>query len=1732
VSVDHTALGWLRDEIAESLGQAKDALERYAEGSGELDHIHNCAEILHQIGGVLGMLGLRGVSLLTDEMESLARELVHERVALRGDACHQLMRGIAQLPEYIEFVRTDNRDNPLLLEPLLNDLRGVRGAAGLSKNFLFSPELWAPLPPAPSDAVALDDETLRAEAARLRAFFQRGLVGWFRDAPPAEGIALITAVIFRTFVLVGVGEARRLWWVAAGVATALRHGELEVSPVVKRLVGRLDGELKRLVEEGEGSLGVGAPEELLKQLLYYVALASSDEGPNPAIREAFRLDGLLLHADQRSDAAGALAGPGAEALRNVAGALRNDLSGVTDSLDTFVRDEGSATGALVPHSDTLHRIAGTLGVLKLAGPRRSVLDQAAAIRRFGDERSPPTDEELIEVARALVTVDKTLEHLGAQGVVEPGSASDDRASLTGVEWRLLLCAVLVECEAELTTVKDAIASFVADPDEYEGLTQIPARLGQVVGGLRMLSLARAADALQRWHQFVQATFINKRSIPHPDALDAFADTIVNLEGYFEAVRAARPDADTLLGRVDLAVCSLDAWWPDSADSSASGPVDVPLVENALDVDATQLNPAIPEGLLEDLQRAKDLLERLDDDYVAPPSERSPTSTQSAAASATDVDDPEILRVFVEEAARLQADLAECVSALASNAANAERLVTLRRHFHSLKGSGHAVGAALIAEFAWAIENLLNRVIEKLVPHNARITGLIEEACVVLPDLVSAFVSPGVPPPDIKVVVERAEELGRAQAPATGLERIVAEEAKRHLEALEELLGTASNGDAELAASLHAPLMRIVSALHAGADAAGVVDIATLTGELEVYLASLRQAAEDGRYQPRGTIGMTLVHDCCRALREAIDTLGVGGDGAVIGMPALLTRIGVLSGSLTTAPESSRDPTRTLPAVAERFESPAEDLSSPEPTSGSARVRLTESVRGVDHGSLMPLWDSPDVTDDEDDELRGLFLDEALELLESADAALIQWIAHPEQLETVASFHRKIHTLKGGARLAGLDPVGDLAHALESVLMLVGQRSVLASEPLYELLQRANDRLGSALDRVRAGESLPDMDPVIRELDGFVGGQVADARLADGNMGPLDDELDAGATKGAVDPAADVATHHERISVGAELLVRLESHAGEISIAHSQIDRAVSEVHQNLKEMERTIDRLHDQLARLAIETRSQRFHLHKPRHYGLEPAPGSGDVDPEAAAPDAAIVQLSHALAESVQDLSSIQSSLEGLTRDSQASLSRQADATNELQQGLLHTRMLPISRLTPRLHRIVRETARELGKSAELVVEGDETRIDRAVLGRVQAPLEHMLRNAVDHGIEPPATRARVGKNVFGRITLSIYGEGHEVVIEVSDDGKGFDRGAIRGAAIQHGLLEDGASVSDDTLFRLTLEPALSTAQGVTQISGRGVGMDVVNTEVRALGGSVQIVSDPGTGTTIKVCLPFTLSVSQVFLVSASGGTFAIPLQFVEAVVRLRPAEVDALLDTPGAELEHGGSIYRFVPLTRLLDLPNDRYPSDAAQIPVVFVRSGEGRMAVLVDTLSGRQELVVKSLGRQLAVIGWYAGAAILGDGKVVLVLDVPALTARELPPALGAGVPTEPTQMTSAPPTILVVDDSITARRVTDRLLTRNGMRVVTARDGLEALAALRDTTPDLMLLDIEMPRMDGFEVVQALRDNPHAEDLPVIVISTHTGVKHTERARQIGVDKYLGKPFDERELLETINAMLSR
>ncbi len=816
-----------------------------------------------------------------------------------------------------------------------------------------------------------------------------------------------------------------------------------------------------------------------------------------------------------------------------------------------------------------------------------------------------------------------------------------------------------------------------------------------------------------------------------------------------------------------------------------------------------------------------------------------------------------------------------------------------------------------------------------------------------------------------------------------------------------------------------------------------------------------------------------------------------------------------------------------------------------------------------------------------------FLEEVDGLLDDIENALQVWRDEPSDVSQGETLNRVLHTLKGSARMAGLSLLGDLSHDLEALILREESQLRDGEAGVFDQLFARYDELVSIVEWVKSGDGItaaeagvePEVASVaeFESLEPSVSATTPDLpeeEILEGEA--LEDEVPADEMRDAevlieeaalpepasteleqtVDlPAALIprpepavaapsparakpaVAVQESVKIPAQVLDDLVNLAGEASIARGRVEQGVGESAAALDEMEETITRLRNQVRQLGRQTEAQiQF-----RREQIESSQ-SADFDPLELDRYSQLQQLSQGLEESGSDLQDLKNTLLEKSQVVEGLLLMQSRITQDLQENLMKTRLVPFSRLVPRLRRIVRQVGQELGKQVNLGLHNIEGEMDRSVLEKIITPIEHMLRNAIDHGIESSEQRLTAGKPDEGNIALSFQREGGEVVITVADDGKGLDVAAIRDKAINKGMITADTKASDSELLRLIFQPGFSTATSVSQVSGRGVGMDVVKTEVHDLGGSISIESTLGQGVEFTIRLPFTVSVNNALLVKESESRYALPLNSIVGVTQLSAAELDALNNEADKRLEYAGLEYQLCTLGSLLHGEEEAPVALSGKAMMVLVEVDHYRYAVQVEAIEGKQEIIIKGLGAQFRDVRGVAGATILASGDVVVILDLPSLlrSKGEISilegPEQAAELVSEdsfesPVSASSRPKTIMVVDDSVTVRKVTSRVLERKGFHVVTAKDGVDATDMLAQVKPDLMLLDIEMPRMDGFEVARVVRESEDFAGLPIIMISSRTGEKHQQRATSLGVNKFLGKPYQEDELLGLMNELLN-
>ena len=803
--------------------------------------------------------------------------------------------------------------------------------------------------------------------------------------------------------------------------------------------------------------------------------------------------------------------------------------------------------------------------------------------------------------------------------------------------------------------------------------------------------------------------------------------------------------------------------------------------------------------------------------------------------------------------------------------------------------------------------------------------------------------------------------------------------------------------------------------------------------------------------------------------------------------------------------------------------PLAAASAPAPTPPPAHAAPVEVPAESSHDALAA------IRDDVDEQVLPIFLEEAAELYPQAGEQVRGWRRSPGDSGSAQKLQRTLHTFKGSARMAGAMRLGELAHRMESRLS-PGETPVTPTPEFFEALDTDLDRIGYVLDALRAGKTNVAL-PEALAVTSFASAVAAEATGAVATAPGAEKHfvVPTDATQAPAVAAPEVETGaHAMLRVRADIIDRLVNEAGEVAITRARIEGELRALKANLLELTGSVVRLRAQVREFEIQAESQiQSRL-------LKVGEGDEKFDPLEFDRYTRFQELARSLAEGVNDVSTIQQSLLRNLDVTDAALLSQARLSRDVAQQLFSIRTVPFGSLTERLYRILRGTAKELDKRANLEIGGAQTELDRSVLEKLVGPLEHLLRNALDHGIERRDARKKAGKSETGEITLTVRQVGNEIAIELVDDGAGLDLERIREKAIAQGRIKVDDKPSDEMLIACIFEPGFSTASKVTHTSGRGIGMDVVRAQIEELGGRVEVSTRPGKGTTFMLYLPLTLAVAQTVLVRAGGRLWALPAPMVEKVEQMKP---EALVELyVQRRVQWQGLSYAFHYLPRLLG-DRDSIPESGRTNAVLLLRSGQSIAAIHVDEMIGNQEVVVKNIGPQLARVSGIAGATVLGTGEIVLIINPVQLAQRtDVPvfePDAERVAPEVPRAAVVQPgkPLVMIVDDSLTVRRITSRLLTREGFDVVSAKDGIDALELMQTETPDVILLDIEMPRMDGFEFTRKIKADPQHARIPIVMITSRTAEKHRNLARDLGVELYLGKPFQEDELLTNLREMLA-
>ncbi|ASR43668.1 hypothetical protein BEN78_10090 [Xanthomonas citri pv. mangiferaeindicae] len=1788
-AIDHTMLGWIKPELDEVLRQARMELERFVEAPDDGTRLRHCAAGLRQATGTLRMVELQAPALVAEEMERLVEALQRDEVGDRDVAASALLRGLLLLPDYLERLQGGHRDIPIVLLPLLNDLRAARSVSALDERLFFDAgtadtprigvqdegeaavpadvpadtldalrQAFGPSDTRPSDAEldhargslagrnrallgtvtgAIKDELLQVKDA-LDLHLRTGV----RDPAALRPQSARLATVADTLGMIGLDDARAvvaqqceaLEAIADGAVPADEAALLDIAGALLYIDDTLDAQAAQLGDAAAADGALAAEAQRSRAAAIGEAIAAFAEA-----REA-----LVVFVDRQWDRTALLAVPGL--LIEVAGALaileQLQAAACLDGVRLYV-DRELLAGSQVPEAGRLDAFADAvaslesflqgmgeqrpdrdrfldvarsrlqaLGYWPLPGTAPHLRDADGRLDAHGDGDRPSTDDtEVVDEASAFAREAQVPPRGGFAAV---GNDIDD-------EIREIFLEELADEIAHLGTL---LPEWRRQPGDPERLRQVRRVFHTLKGNGRLVGAVELGEFAWRVESLLNRVIDGLHPVGPAivAAVDVAAQALPALDAALRGQTPLLLDVDAVAARVaDIAADGSDVSSPASKATAQAASTD----EAPRPVEPGETVPAQIDALL---------LEILD----AEANEHLLTvDAWIDAARAGDAFDVErLLRALhTMHGAFAMAEVPAVGALLAPAEDYARRLV--------------ATPAVPDPEAVDAIDALcraLREALTRLHDDDPRIAVLpaLAARLGVVRDRLDASPVPGYDIADFDAPIVDAPVLDDGDDAAGALrdglrfeqaelEQASVEPARHDDDA--RIVAPLSDVD-DVTAEEWAPAHTDTEAnTNTEADAnVGVEQDDTDRSAIEHLDLDRRGTEQRSALQRQAAIDAAVLADerqryAARALREA----------AAAHRPVDVAAPQVDDMAPVTAPDAGDHDDLALPPEAPSIVD--DGLSSPALSADDAlapAISWAEAAPDTDTDTdtevEVEVEVASDLSSDPDPEgpldLAGLdldlidtFVEEGIDLLDDADGLLALLRDDPGASPAIAGLQRDLHTLKGGARMAGLMPIGDLGHAMETLLETLAARRRPMRRDELALLEQGFDRLHAML--VRAGERRA-IGPSPALVDAFaaIAGSAADAARpvdetpGDAALTPLSAPLPAPARSADGDDDAVRGTQ-EQVRIRAGLLDRLVTYAGEVAIYRARLEQQLGTFRGAMLELAQTNDRLRDQLRRLDIETEAQIV-----ARYRREGDSGDVAFDPLELDRFSTLQQLSRALGETSADLDSLQHTLDEQTRHYESLLQQQSRVSSDLQEGLMRTRMVPFDGIVPRLRRVVRQAAQDTGKQVELHLTGAHGEIDRNVLERMGPPLEHLLRNAVAHGLETPQARRQAGKPEVGAIRIALRREGAEIVLEVADDGAGLDRAAIRRRAHERGLLAPGAQIAERDLDTLILQPGFTTASALSHVAGRGVGLDVVASEVRQLGGSVDIQSWDGAGSTFVLRLPQTLAVTQAAFVRIGETTFAVPIASVRGVGRIAR---DAL--RAGGHYRYGDEDYALHDLGRLVGQAPARAEGHL-QMPLLLIRAGELRVAVAVDEILGNREIVVKPVGPQLTSIPGIFGATIMGDGRVVVILDIAPLARRQAAQpdaAIAAALPVQARRV----PLVLVVDDSITMRKVTCRALERQGLAVATAKDGIDALERMDERIPDLVLLDIEMPRMDGYELAMRMKADPRLRALPIMMITSRSGDKHRERALEIGVDRYLGKPYQESELLRHVQALLA-
>ena len=1742
-------LTWVYDQINQSLDIVLANLSTVQNDISDTAPLRFSQTHLYQATGALDMVGLNGCKRLCSEMEKLIGKLEKKSVEVTPALITALIKAVGFLKSYLEDLLNGAPDISIRLYPVLNPLVLAQGET-LDESELFFPDTSYSAPKDLPTKVLTDSEFANVMLEQ-RLIYQTSLLNWFKTKH-SSATQSMTEAINNVYLIQTKKNNKTLWWAASAFIESLDQSDIAEQSAAKKLCRKLDQELRQL------SLGITKPHaNLLRDILYFVAISNVMSSCTLKVKETFELDALidkktLLNASKRVFDEVEL-GTITRLVVNLK-RLREQWDEVSSSLDLSSIDPNDYATPLAVNNVLITQFANSLSIGVDITNTLSQLEMIAlyaalqqSINSLRDDSSKVNYGALVQVAATLNLLETSLQHYQYLTIDQIQKLQLETRRLealsTGNIYKELetanfgnldrdtSIAIVKQIKESFKIIEQALDTYFRNPLYKSALLLAPHPISQLVAVFEMLNLSVPADILKASGQCV-TLFQQDDYNQNQDDFMLVAESLSMVGLYVDEIPNVRPESEQALQN---ALTRLVSMLKSAGITFINQNSAMPLVSE-FETSKAEANNEFTLNNTNSIESANQFA----DDLLENKLFLNPIELNSAnvADSKTSVDisndvividrasDNELLDIYLIEAEEVLANIAQNCQALRINQSDYEALIELCRSYHTLKGSGRTVGLSNLGNIAGKIELFLHHLIElktnlniKQINKIEQISGIFAGWAVELRNKNEVEINQNDSDAqllelynlDEKLNIQTANKqpepqvlIGGTRKMSRALYNIFINESMQNISLIEQDVAKII---AKSSLRPSASAMVAVHTLASNALAAQFTPMGVLGRALEAWLDEVVD------WTPQH---LALYENVAKSLsvmwQRASELKNPRTAKTLVDLLNEGTQKAKLHKTVNHANDDSTTPALTLEIVKivnddaldnEKLDLAIEFNDTLPPMVKDEASENVITIESNQEQETIPALPQPNETVDVDavknlgaqsviiatdanisrvdEELLTLFIEEAREIMPLIGSDLRAWRANPLLIEYADMLQRSLHTLKGSARMAGQSPLGDAVHEFEDQVLRSLKRS--ASEIDFEQLFVVFDQVGSIFEMVKS--------------------QVK------------------GDDRALITPKAPARTRStdrdsQFLRMRADVLDRLINEAGEISIIRSRIDREISGVKQSSNDLTESVSRLRTYLREIEIEAETQ-------IQSRLSILQESNEIfDPLEFDRFTRLQELTRMIAESVNDVATVQQNMLSNLGQSEAALQQQDRMNRDLQQTLLNVRMLPFKHISERMQRIVRQTGRELNKVVDLIIDGESTEIDRSVLEKLGPPLEHLLRNAVAHGLETPEKRKKLLKTDSGTITLKVRQQGDEINITVSDDGAGIDLTRVKAKAIERELYKEGEKISEQKLLSFIFEPGFSTSDQISQISGRGVGLDVVQNDISSLGGRVNLVNDFGKGASFNINLPVTLTVAQVLMVRAGGSQYGIPVGMIEQAQKIK--QQDLLLAYENGAVSWGNEHFPLHYLPKLLDhthsIDSQSYNS------LLLLRVGAERIALHVDEVLSNQEVVMKPIGSQLARVPGIVGATVAADGNIMLLINPVQLAAGGTLSVESLNDKTTDAVEVETRFNILVVDDSLTMRKVLGRLLEREGFEVILAKDGLDAMQVLLQLTPDAILTDIEMPRMDGFGLARNIRDDARTARTPLIMISSRTADKHQNLAKEIGVDAFFGKPVQDDELVSKV------